>query len=137
MTTARESIRSALDLLSVIDEDEEPTARQAQDALKALNKMCFGFKAKGADLRWQTVGLTTALPIAEEFVEDIEYLLALRLAPTYGTQLTPEVATRATQAMNTIQAHFKRVPTLRPAPGLLQRDRLYGRYDPETDQSSY
>ncbi len=137
MTPARESIRTALQLLSVVDEDEEPTAKQAQDALKALNKMGHGFKSKGADLRWQTVKLTTPLPIAEEFHEDIEYLLALRLAATYGTQLTPEVATRASRAMRTITAHFKRVPALRPAPGLLQRDRLYGRYDPETDQSSY
>ena len=136
MTTARESIKSALQILSVVDEDEEPTANQASSAVDALNKMCFGFKAKGADLRWQTVKIGTTLPIADEFIEDIEYLLALTLAPRYGTQLTPEVATRATKAMRTITAHFKRVPHLRPAPGLLQRDRLYGRYDPETDQDS-
>ena len=135
MTTAREVIRTALHLIRRVDEDEEPTAAQEKDALAALNKMAFGMKAKGADLGWQKVKAATTIPLADEFIEDLEYLLAKRLAPEYSATLTPEVALAASGALKRFQGHFKRIVPLRPAPGLLPNYVEYGAYDPETDQS--
>ena len=134
MPTARRVIQSALRLLSITDESEAASAEQASDGLEVLNDMLHGLQPRGADLDFRDIALTDEVPLPREHIEACKFLLAARLAPEYGTQLTPEVAVEAQRAEQIFQAAYRSVPTLRPDRGLRDRLHRYGnRYNITSD----
>jgi hypothetical protein len=126
MTTARIVLTGALRLLRVIADEETPTASQLVDGLEALNQRLHSLKSHNADLAYQDITLDDDLPLPPEHTRPIKYLMAAELAPEYGTQMTPEVAVEAKEALPTLQAYFRRARKLRVDEGI--HDRI-SRYD--------
>lgn len=113
MTTARVVVTRALKLIRVIAAEEEPQAQELVDGVAALNEMLHGLKSHNADLDYQDITADDDLPVPPEHIRPIRYMLAAELAPEYGTQLTPEVAVEARDAMTILQAYYARSTTLR------------------------
>ncbi|TQV80320.1 hypothetical protein [Denitrobaculum tricleocarpae] len=122
MTTARDTVQGALELLRVLDiEDGDMQAYQAEKGLKQFNDMMHGFVGAGADVGWADLALTDELPLPREHHEHVRYVLAVRLAPGYSALLTPEVAKQAQDSLKILQAAYRRVGTLRPDRALQNR----------------
>lgn len=112
MTTARVVLTGSLRLLRVIAAEETPEAVALEDGLEALNQLLHSLKSHNADLGYQDITLDDNLPVPPEHVRPIRYMMAAELAPEYGTQLTPEVAVIAREAMMTLQAYYGRQAVL-------------------------
>ena len=134
MTTARTISKGALRLVRAIDVTEEPEADDLTTGLENMNQMIHGWANSGIHLNYENIELTDDLPFPDRDHENIKYLLAFRLAPEYGTELTPEVATMAREAKATLQAVYGVQLEARPDLSITDRQSRYGNvYNIKTD----
>lgn len=84
MTTANSAITSALRLIGVVAKDEAMDAQDADNGLQAMNHMMHGWKARGVDVGHVDLALEGDIQLDDMFIEDLIYLLAVRLAGEYG-----------------------------------------------------
>jgi len=84
MTTANSAITSALRLIGVVAKDEAMDAQDADNGLQAMNRMMHGWKARGVDVGHVDLALEGEIQLDDMFIEDLVYLLAVRLAGEYG-----------------------------------------------------
>lgn len=126
MTTTGEIITLALRLIRVTASEETPTAAEMNDGLKTLNQLMLGLEAQGVNLGFSALTLNDIFPLEEKFHEPIRYLLAVRLAPEYGIDLTPETAIISQQGLSILQSSFSDVPLLKMDKGLRNRRSRFG-----------
>lgn len=101
MTTTATLVGRSLRLIQVIDARQPVKAADMQTAIEALNAMVRRFEADGLALGWQPVANPSdELPLPPEAEEAVAYNLAVRLAPEYGVDVSPVVASAAVQGMN-------------------------------------
>lgn len=126
MTTARDTIRGALRLIRAIDPTEDVRPEDANTGLVSLNEMIHGWKNVGIKLDYQDIEIGDNLPFPPEDHRNIRYLLAAEIAPEFGIELTPEVATEARQSLATLQAQYGTQPEARPDLSITDRLSRYG-----------
>ena len=117
MTTANSAIQSALRLIGVVAKDETMDAQDAANSLLAMNQMMHGWKARGIDIGHYDYTLETEIALDEHFIEDLIYLLAVRLASDYGVPRPQPDGIDHLQGLSTVYV------TLNPMvadPGLLR-----------------
>lgn len=103
MTTTAQLVGRSLRLIQVIDARQPVRDPDMQTAIVALNAMMRRWEADGISLGWQPVSNPSdELPMPEEVEEAAAYNLAVRLAPEYGVDAPPVVASAAVQGMNDI-----------------------------------
>ena len=103
----QELIKEALQENGVVAEGEEPTAAQAQRALKHLNRMLAEWREKDVDLHWvPQTELSDNAPIAEWMEDGIIANLAIHTASKFRAAqgVTPLLAARADAGYKTIAA---------------------------------
>lgn len=107
MTTAIKIIGRALRLCRVVDADEPLSANDAQDALDTLNAMLAEWHVAGIglpDYQFDSLQSTIATDAAD--AEAIAYQLAIRVAPEYGSELSPAARASAEQAMGRLRLRY-------------------------------
>lgn len=93
-------ITRSLRVLSVIDRDETPDAKQVQDGIEALNGMMRRWEANGLAVGWSDVrNGDDDLPAPDEAQDAIIFNLAIRLRPEYGVALEGDVYALATSTL--------------------------------------
>lgn len=106
MTTANDTIKSALRKIGVIAAGEAPTAQEATDGLECLNDMLHGFSADGIAFAHTTLALADNLPVPDEQVQHIKAMLAVYMAPEYGATPSPIVLAQAENARRYLQGAY-------------------------------
>lgn len=97
MTITQEDIATrALKRLRIIGASETPSAADMADAKTALNAMVQKWVLKGLDIDLGTILAGDGLH------EAVVELLAQRIAPDYGRELTPQQVVSAREAMDQI-----------------------------------
>ncbi len=134
MTTARDTIRGALRLIRAIDPTEDLEADDAATGLFAMNQMIHSWDSEGAIINYSDIELTDELPFPKSDHRNIRYLLAVELAAEYSLELTPEVATSAENALESITSKYGIQPESRPDLSITNRLSRYGNvYNIKTD----
>lgn len=126
MTTARTLVERSLRLIRVTASEETPSAAEITDGLASFNDMVSGFESQGIKLGFADIALDDDLPLEERFHEAIKYLLGVRMASEYGTDISPEVAIIAQNGLSFLQTHFTDIPKLRMDKGLRNRRSRFG-----------
>ena len=104
--TVRDTITQALTMLGVALGGVAPTGPEAADGVKAFNGMVHGWKAQGVDVGHIDQTINDDLALAPEHYEAVTALLAVRLAPDYDAQVSPAVATIASNGWSGLQAKY-------------------------------
>lgn len=105
MSKVSEVIRDSLLLLRVVDADEAPEAKDAEDAIRALNLMVTTWEAEGLSLGWSPVSKPDdMMPVLPEAEEAIAYNLATRLRAKYGVALDADVFQMAQDLLGSLRA---------------------------------
>lgn len=104
MSTNRDVIKAALQMLTVLDADENPSAEDGAAGLRQLNNLFASLAADGFDLGWPPQDdLSEDFPLDSQAEAQAEPLLAMYLQPFYpSTQLPPTVPVMAARAMKQI-----------------------------------
>lgn len=85
-------IARSLRILRVVDPDEDPTPRQYETAIEALNSMLSRWEADRLSVGWVPVANPAEdVPAADECHDAIVYGLAVKLRSEYGANLDPDV----------------------------------------------
>lgn len=101
MATVSALVARTLRLLQVIDPAQAVKPHDLDTALVALNAMMARWEADGLALGWSPVSNPSQdLPVPDEALEAVAYNLAVKLAPEYGTAVTPEVHSGALAGLN-------------------------------------
>ena len=109
MTAAATIIRSALGLLRVVDANEAPEAEDYADGVSALNAMMAAWAIDGWDLGWVAVSSPSDVLASPAWADEaLIHNLAVRLRPSYGVTLDPDVVAMARTGMATISAFIAR-----------------------------
>lgn len=124
MSTAREVVTDALKYIQVIHPGRSPSADEMTDGVRSLNLMLHSFEAEGIKLGFADITVDDDVPLADKFIRGVTYLLAIDLAPGYGTEVSPEVAINAAQSKTFLQTAFTEIPKLEMDTGL--RNRRWG-----------
>lgn len=99
--TTEQLVARALRLIQVIDARQPVTAADMATGILALNGMMRRIEASGTALGWQPVSSPSdELPLPPEAEQAIAFNLAVLLAPEYGVEVSPVVASGAVQGMN-------------------------------------
>jgi len=125
-TTARTVVKAALRMLRAIDVTEEPEADDLATGIENMNRMIHAWENDGIYIEYEDVEATDNMPFPNRDIDNIVYLLAARLAPEYGDELTPEVAVGAREAKATLQAQYGVQPESRPDLSITNRQSRYG-----------
>lgn len=89
-------IARALRIIRVLDADEAPESRAAEDALEVLNQMLVRWEADGISLGWSEMDeVSDELPLPAESLEAVTYNLASQLAIEYGVATDGKVEAMA------------------------------------------
>lgn len=105
--TASQIIRRALRMLNVIDSQEALDANDAQDALETLNAVLAEWHEASIGLPdYSLASITDTLASDAADREALAYEMALRLAPEYGRQITPEIAAAGRQSMFRLRSRY-------------------------------
>ncbi len=89
-------IARALRIIRVLDADEAPESRAAEDALEVLNQMLIRWEADGISLGWSPLNeVSDELPLPQEALEAVAYNLASQLAIEYGVATDGKVESMA------------------------------------------
>lgn len=105
--TAAEVIRRALRMIGVLDAAETPEAEDVEDALDILRALFAEWR--GMDLMvpdYAVPSPATELTIDLADREAVAYQLALRLAPDYGAQLSPEAREAREESWRRFQMRY-------------------------------
>ena len=106
-TTALSIIKRALRLCGVVDSDMSASATDTTDAFDTLNAMLaewYHAQIGFPDFSFAT--LTTAISTDDADREAIAYALADRIAPEYGTQLSPEAQKVGAETMHRFRLRY-------------------------------
>jgi len=107
MATALQIISRALRLCRVLDAGMAAPADDSQDALSTLNSMLAEWHEAGIGLPdYSLSSLTDTLATDAADVEAIAYQLALRVAPEYGVELSPQIIGIGEQAMGRLRLRY-------------------------------
>lgn len=129
-----ELVSRSLRVMSVIDRDETPEAKQAQDAIIALNGMMRRWEANGIPLGWSSVETGDEdIHAPDEALDAITYNLAVALRPEYGIELGADVYALATENLNALR---RDVLVANPL-NLKSRLNRVGRFNMITDEYEY
>jgi hypothetical protein len=127
MAKVEETVAAALRLLRVIDARQPVKPADMSTAIKALNGMMTRWEANTLSLGWSNVSNPSDdMPVPDEAIEPIEFNLALRLRPQYGTTLDPDTIEFARKGLADLQRDQKRATPL-------ERARGFSDYNIETD----
>lgn len=110
MATANQIISRSLRLLGVLDAGEALDANDAQDALETLNAMLAEWHEAGIGLPdYSLSSITDELATDAADRDAIAYELALRLAPEYAVQISPEIASAGRLSMLRLRSRYMAV----------------------------
>lgn len=127
MAKVEETVAAALRILRVIDARQPVKPADMSTAIKALNRMMRRWEANTLSLGWSDVeNPSDDMPVPDEALEPIEFNLAVRLRPEYGTTLDPDTLQMARQGKADLQRDQKRATPL-------ERGRGFSSYNTETD----
>jgi hypothetical protein len=99
MSSSAQITTRALKRLGLVEPGESPAAADAEDALAALNAMLAGWQADG-------INVSPDVPLPAKHEEGVVALLAVRLAPDYGKEASPQVYADASKGMRRLQADY-------------------------------
>lgn len=105
--TYQDTITSALRTAGVLAAGETASADDAQLALERLNDMLAGLNIQGALIVTQTGVNTTNLPVPDELVEGVKFMLAEAIADDFGATLSSGAIRKAREGRWRIQAATK------------------------------
>ncbi len=89
-------ISRAMRIIRVLDADEAPEAKAAEDALEVLNQMLMRWEADRISLGWSELDdVSDELPLPAESLEAVTYNLASQLAVEYGVATDGKVEAMA------------------------------------------
>lgn len=123
--TKKEYILEAFDVLGLSSYSYDLSQEQLQSALRKLDNMIIGWNSNGIRIAWaifstpteNNINLQTSAPdIANEA---ICYNLAIRLAPSFGKSLSPEILTIANDAYTNLVTQVSSFPKERDLPSSL------------------
>lgn len=103
MSSSAQIVSRALRRLKITASGEDPSAQEAADGLAALNAMIAGWEADG-------VKVSGDVPLDARFEEGVVAMLAVRLAPDYGAEVSAGVLRDAENGWARLQAAFTHVP---------------------------
>ena len=95
MTTAKEVIDGAFNVLALTQDGEELENDEAQKQLIQLNSMLHAWELEGIKLNHSDLELNETLPFPDNHIRPIIDNFAVEISPNYGKQLNPVVALRA------------------------------------------
>lgn len=103
MTTARDIVSAAMDIVGAKDLGRDAEAQDFVPCLAALNDLLHGFKLKGHDLyEHVTLEASDDMLLGPEYDGHLKYILAKRIAPIFGDTLSPEATRIAEHGENVI-----------------------------------
>ena len=96
-------ITTAYRLAGIITETEAPSAEQARDGLRSMNRMLLRWNRDGIELGYyEQDDLTDETPVPDDLLDGVEYNLAKRLAGENGQTLDPAVAMEAQESYDAL-----------------------------------
>lgn len=134
--TVRQVIYDALRKIQVTAAGEVPNADEITDGLRALNNLMAGLKLEAIDTDWASVALDDNFPLPDEHIRGSVLMLSVELAPEYGIQIDPVIATQAERARTLLQAAYTDIPETTFETALAPRVSVSGRagrYDITSD----
>lgn len=133
MTTALDTIKTAMRLIGVLEAGEAPASDESVDALGTLNAMLAGFPADGIKYAHQNIDVVSdPVPMPEEQILHVKHLLAVYLAAEYGATPSPIVMAAAENGRRYLQGVYQRAETA-PVDRYLTKP-LLGSYDWTNDR---
>ena len=127
MPSIRDIIRDALADINAIEPGDQPTAEDAEDARARLVSMMRGWAADGLTLTvldpadgepvpYSVPDLTLddAWPLDDSQVEGVQAMLSVRLSPSFGNQVGPDLRGRAKVGRRRLNAAYYPEPTISP-----------------------
>jgi hypothetical protein len=94
--TAATLIKDSLGEISVSAAEYEPTGEMLSSGIRFLNRMMTSWASNGLSLGYTVVtGPSDSITVPDGALDGIMTNLALRLAPRYDAQVTPELALAA------------------------------------------
>lgn len=106
MARAIDVIQRALRLIGVAQSGEALESDVAADALSVFNDLLAEWYGNIAITDYNATGLTTTLTIDDGDKEALAYQLAIRLAPEYGQQISPDILAIAQQSMQRLRNRY-------------------------------
>lgn len=104
MASVGSIVARSLRLIAVIDAQEDVNDKDFQTAIEALNAMMVRVEADGLALGWYPVeNPSEDIPVPPEAEQAVAYMLAVMLAPEYGTEPSVGVATVADASYRALQ----------------------------------
>ena len=96
MTTNIEIIGDALREINVVAETETPSAEQGQHALRVMNRMINSWRESDVSFSYfDQTSTSDTFPGPSWAEQGVVAVLAIRLAPTYGASISPELGDKA------------------------------------------
>lgn len=105
MSTARDIIKRSMKMIGALAAGETPSAEDAADGLEALNHMLKAWAISGIDIGAVTATLDSTLLVPDQYLDPIEYNLAVRLCPLFDATAPAEVVGLAKGYVNSLRAH--------------------------------
>lgn len=102
--TYLDAITSALRTAGVLAAGETASNEDASLCLERLNDMLMGLNIQGAFIVSMTGINTTPLPVADELVEGVKFMLAAAIADDFGASLSATALYKAGEGRRRIQA---------------------------------
>jgi hypothetical protein len=99
-------IQRALRIIGVAQSTEALESDVAADALSVFNDLLAEWYGNIAIPDYSISGLTTTLTINDGDKEALAYQLAIRLAPEYGEQISPDIAAVAQESMQRLRNRY-------------------------------
>jgi hypothetical protein len=108
-------VARALRLIQVIDPLQSVKAQDMATTILALNGMMARIEADVVPMGWSPVSNSSDdLPLADEMVTPIAFLLAVEVAPEFGVTPLPKVEQRAAQGMAALERDAAVANPIRP-----------------------
>jgi len=96
-------VKRSLRLIQVINPTQSVSDADMQTGIEVLNGLVRRLEADGISLGWQDVTLPDdTLPLPDEALTPVAFLLAIELTPEYGVEPMAVVAGKAADALNTL-----------------------------------
>lgn len=96
-------------VLTIIDENEVPTAEQAQVGLTVLNEFLANLQADGIRVGWfPQTDLTVTAPLQDEDIRNVKLMFMGELARRYGIDLSAERPDLADEIDSAVRNQAKR-----------------------------
>lgn len=110
MTTARDIVKRALRQIGMLASGEDPASEDANDVLAALNGMLSGWTMDGIRMNLPELALTDTVALPAGHIDGICFNLAITIAPEFGANVSPALATLADRGKQQLQRAYIYVP---------------------------